>query len=777
MLKVNKIFCVIVLLFSLQFHCNAQDKKLKFKKPKVALVLSGGGAKGIAHIPVLQKLDSLGIVPDLVVGTSMGSVVGGLYAMGYSGNEISAILNKLNWSDLLGGSVTLAKVGNEEKSEFGHYLLGLNWKNKKPSISTGILNDQNLRELLATLTYPVYNVHDFDRLPIPYRAIATDIVEGKEVVMKEGSLLTAMRASMSIPSVFKPVDYKDMLLVDGGVLNNFPADVAKELGADIIIGSDVGGGLKKKSELNNIATILFQTSMLVSNIKNPENRKLCDVLIDHTPNLTYSTGDFKDSNEIFTEGKIATNTHESELVALAEKLKPYKQRQIEMPKAPKEFEINEIIYRNISKGNLNLVKSRINLEAKGVYTPSDMVNGIDRLMGTDLFNQIVVVPKVRDSLIDLDLSGVENSKHQVKFSLHFDTYRGLGLIANYTGRNILGDASRTLITLDIAEQPKFRLQHQKIFGEKHLWWWRTEFLWQKLKQKIYFDGYGVDGIRSNTFQFQYALNRNFIPNKSYLGLGIVSERNSLEPKISFGVDSASDLDKYKYNEVGLDLHFNYNSLNQVFFANNGAFLHAVIEQPFVHHADLAFEDSAFDFDGRTNGFTKANVVYERRLPLTPRLTAIIGGTGAFTFEHDLKDDEISYDEFGLGGKYFIGGNLKRPSRDTFIFNGLNEDELTATQFIALTLGMQYNLMNKLYVKPHTSLGVAGFKGFGEFVDTAFSPKGSWSDAVETSALFSVGSTFSYHSIIGPINVDVSYINDLDAFRVFLGVGLQFGRTN
>mgnify|MGYP000943412927 CR=1 FL=1 len=156
-------------------------------------------------------------------------------------------------------------------------------------MTSSLLNDQTLREFLSKLTYPVYNVSDFDKLSIPYRAMATDIVNGKEVIMDKGTLALAMRASMSIPSVFRPVPYEGTLLVDGGVLNNFPTDVAKNMGADIIIGSDVGGGMAPIEELDNIATILFQTGMLTSNLKNPEHQKNCDILVDHIPYLTYST--------------------------------------------------------------------------------------------------------------------------------------------------------------------------------------------------------------------------------------------------------------------------------------------------------------------------------------------------------------------------------------------------------------------------------------------------------------------------------------------------------
>ncbi|MGB5322429.1 patatin-like phospholipase family protein, partial [Lutimonas sp.] len=235
-------FYILALLASI---CS-QQLIAQEEKPKVAVVLSGGGAKGIAHIPLLQTLDSLGIVPDLIIGTSMGSVVGGLYAAGYSGDSIAVLTHNVNWSELLGGDVSLEDVTVEEKSEFKTYLADFDLVEGKPKVSSGLIKDQKLREYLSLLTYPVFNISDFDDLPTPYRAMTTDIVNGKEVLIESGSLGFAMRASMSIPGVFEPIPYNNTLLVDGGVLNNFPVNIAKEMGYDIIIGSDVGGGMQPK---------------------------------------------------------------------------------------------------------------------------------------------------------------------------------------------------------------------------------------------------------------------------------------------------------------------------------------------------------------------------------------------------------------------------------------------------------------------------------------------------------------------------------------------------
>ena len=470
------ILCFSLLIITLANLLFAQQEK-----PRVALVLSGGGAKGIAHIPVLQALDSLGIVPDMVIGTSMGSIVGGLYAMGYSGDSIEYFTKNINWDKLLSNEIPLVDVGIEEKSEFKRYLFDFNLVKGKPKFGEALIKDQNLREFLAKITVPGISINDFDSLSIPFRAIAADIVNGKEVVIKEGSLYMAMRASMAIPTVFSPVEYDSTLLVDGGVLNNFPTDVAKSMGADIIIGSVVSDGMQPKESLRDMTAILFQTGMLTSNLKDPANRDLCDILIDHAPHLTYSTGDFSKSDMIYEEGKIATYEALDELAALKEQLKGYPQREHKLPQLNSTYTFDSIAYSGISEGNLELVKSRTNIKTHTPYTVQDIVDGVDYAMGTNMFDQIVLKVFNYDDKLGMHFEGIERTPEVLKGALHYDTEQGVGLLMNITARNLIGKASRSLISLDIAEEPKFRVQHQKYFGKLKDWWWRSEAFGQRLK--------------------------------------------------------------------------------------------------------------------------------------------------------------------------------------------------------------------------------------------------------------------------------------------------------
>ncbi|MGB5382958.1 MAG: patatin-like phospholipase family protein [Lutimonas sp.] len=769
------LFFVLTLLFFTQMSV-AQEKK-----PKIAVVLSGGGARGIAHISTLQMLDSLGIVPDMILGTSMGSVVGGLYAMGYSGDEIEKLTRETNWETLFGGGISLQDISNEEKSEYDRYLIDFDFVKGKPKVSNAIINDQNLREYLNALTYPVYNISDFDKLPIPYRAVATDIVEGKEVVLASGSLNFAMRASMSIPGIFMPVDYENTILVDGGVLNNFPTDIAKSMGADIIIGSDVGGGMKPKEELDNIGTLVFQTGMLSSNLKNPGNRALCDILIDHVPHLTYETGDFAKATKIYEEGKIATAERMAQFVDLANKLKRFDQRKVGLPDVKDDFYIEEIKYKGVSEQNMGLVTSRADFKEKKNYSTETIIEGVDKMIGTNLFDRVgFSIEKDKKDYLRLEIDAVEQSRHQVKGSLHYDTFSGIGLIFNYTGRNVIGNSSRILATIDISEQNRYRVQYQKIFGSDKDWWFRTEAYLENILRGFYLNGEVVEDFKTRFGYINAEINKNIISFKSYAGIGAAYEYTGLKPEVDPDISpNILSIEKYQFKNLNVFAQYVHNSFDRVFYPTKGIYYRGIISHSFLHDVNMNYADETIgDFKKPTNSFTKLGLDFEKRYPISEKLTGIIGANMAFTFyDAEVTNDEASYTDFGYGAKYYLGGVITRPRKDNYVLPGLKENEVAATQFMMAQLALQYNIKGKLFLTPHVNFASVGFQDFDEFIDNAFSPKGDWQITDETSTLISAGATVSVNTFLGPIDFDVSWVNDINKFRLFFGIGYQFNRSN
>lgn len=267
----------LVLLTCLFFTLPSSAQQRK----KVGVVLSGGGAKGVAHIGALKVIEEAGIPIDYIVGTSMGSIIGGLYAIGYTPQQLDSMVKKQDWTFLLSDRIKRSQqtMSEREKSETFVLSLPLTGKRFKEQASGGVIKGQNLANLFSDLTVGYHDSIDFNKLPIPFACVSENVVNGKEIVFHDGVLSTAMRASMAIPGVFTPVRIDGMVLVDGGMKNNYPVNVAKAMGAEIIIGVDVQNKLRTEEELNTAPDILLQIIDLTTQENYARNVAASDVHI------------------------------------------------------------------------------------------------------------------------------------------------------------------------------------------------------------------------------------------------------------------------------------------------------------------------------------------------------------------------------------------------------------------------------------------------------------------------------------------------------------------
>ena len=231
-------------------------------RPKVGVVLSGGGAKGTAHIGALKVMEEAGIPIDIIVGTSMGSIIGGLYSIGYTPEQLDSIFMAQDWPALLSDKSKRSAIDLQAREQGSQYILSVPFFEKPQDlISGGLIKGRNIGNMLWQLTEGYHDSIDFRKMPIPFACVSQDLVTGKEIVFRSGILPIAIRSSMSIPGVFAPVDTEGMLLIDGGITNNYPVDVALEMGADIIIGVDVQDPLKTAEELKN--NVFSQLNQLI----------------------------------------------------------------------------------------------------------------------------------------------------------------------------------------------------------------------------------------------------------------------------------------------------------------------------------------------------------------------------------------------------------------------------------------------------------------------------------------------------------------------------------
>ena len=250
------LFCIGMILLETSGFTLFGQSALEKKRPTVALVLEGGSAYGFAHIGVIKVIEEMGIPVDIVVGTSMGSIVGGLYSIGYTASDLEDIAEKVDWTDMFLENSGNASVSYRELTDRARYTAGVRFDGKGIALSGGLISGNKILRYMDSLTVNVPSPVDFDSLPRRFRAVATDVETGKRVVFSEGALSDAMRASMSIPGVFDPYYLDGKYFIDGGVVENLPVDIAREMGADIIIAVDLYDGKKFDPEVLNRSPIL-----------------------------------------------------------------------------------------------------------------------------------------------------------------------------------------------------------------------------------------------------------------------------------------------------------------------------------------------------------------------------------------------------------------------------------------------------------------------------------------------------------------------------------------
>lgn len=289
---VSIILLAIFIIFFDRTEINASETE-DCTRSKIGLVLSGGGAKGVAHIGVLKVLEEAEIPIDYISGTSMGAIIGGLYSIGYTAAELDSMVREQDWMFLLTDQIQRPYRSFDSKFNKEHYLVNIPLgRDRKLSTPSGVVKGQSILNKFTSLTTGFHQSSSFDSLPIPFACVAGDLVAGKEVVIRTGDLPLAMRTSMSVPGVFEPVYRDGMALIDGGVFNNFPVDVCKKMGADITIGVDLSTEAFRNPDYKDLMEIANRITFLLGEEKYRKNKQ--EVTLYMNPGLKgYTSADFK----------------------------------------------------------------------------------------------------------------------------------------------------------------------------------------------------------------------------------------------------------------------------------------------------------------------------------------------------------------------------------------------------------------------------------------------------------------------------------------------------
>ncbi len=386
--------------------CQAFPQETQIR-PKVGLVLSGGGARGFGHIGTLHLIDSLNIPIDYIAGTSMGGVIGAFYSIGYDAVEIERLIGDMEWDHFFSDDPPREMVPYYERKNDGRFQIEFEIKNGRPVAPNGLVSGQNILLALSEYTYAYENVEHFDDLPIPFRCVTVDLITGNEVVLESGSLAKAIRATMSIPTLFDPVEWGDSLLIDGGLLNNIPVDVVKDMGADIVITSNVGRSMRSQDELNTLVEILEQSLFISEYKREAVNLKLSDLTI--SPRLSHlNAADFSRKNigDIIEEGVLAANQQRENLEKLV------KDNQLATPRS--EFASKETLSRLYG------------LQVAGNTTlPFNFLYELSGLVPGDSIDARLIEEKLRgmrksERVRDVSYSAYLNTSDDVSIKLHIE---------------------------------------------------------------------------------------------------------------------------------------------------------------------------------------------------------------------------------------------------------------------------------------------------------------------------------------------------------------------
>jgi len=718
---------------------------------RVGLVLGGGGAKGVAHIGVLKVLERAGIPVDLIVGTSMGSIIGATYACGHSAEQLDSVVRQQNWQFVLSDreDLTHQSLYERQKQKTYGYSRSITIGKSDPATTDGggFIIGKNISALFDQLTYPYLDSIDFNTLPIPFACIATDVAKNEEHVFHSGVLSRAMRASMAIPGVFAPVRIADKVLVDGGLRNNFPADVAREMKADFVIGVDVQDVAKEASELNSATSIISQILDWNCMNKYNENKAITDIVI-RVNTEGYSAASFTKAavDTLIRRGEEAAMAHWDEIVALREKLFldrfPRSQRQ-QASKAPqllkRRIKIGTVRFENMSKSDEAYILRKFDLN------PGDSIEAAYAEIVTTSIRQDLYYKTAkariynnpdRDDATVIFIAGPKKS-NQVNIGLRFDSEEMLALQAN------VEMPLKTKMPMDL--EMTLRLGKRFMAGVD---WSLHPISFFRPTVSYTFYNNDIDYYEYGTQAINLVYNRHNVK----LSLLNFNVRN-------FNISIGANFDYYDYHTILVDraperqeetslvdeglINYEtrvwYNSENDWYFPTKGALFDARFKY---------YTDNFFQYDDDIGIFVW-NMLWRKTFPLSSKLSVQPMLCGRFIYGDDFPLLLSNV----MGGEWY-GHYLE----EQLPFAGVNNLEISWNKLAAFQLQTQYNLTTN----NHILLRVAA----GQDADEV-------EDMFKHRTMLGVSMSYYYNTMFGPLGGSIGYSNLTKRFYYYINLGFVF----
>ena len=661
---------VIFFTIFLSFYLHSQVKEgfAVPKNPKIGLSLSGGGAKGFAHIGVLKVLDSLGVKVDYISGTSMGAIVGGLYASGYTGKEIEKVVMETDFYTIIANEKNRKETTFFDKS-VDKYILNIPVKDGKfnvlpKAISTGQKNIYLLKELFKNVSA----INDFSKLPIPFMCIATNLESGKIEIFEQGDLVSSIMASSAFPSLMDPVKINDSLYIDGAMTINYPSKPLKDKGIDIVIGVDLSQGLANRDNLQSAIDILNQVIDFGIQKETKNQYQYTDVNIH--PDLTGMTATSYDAKRAILDSGYVEAKKYVETLSLLPK------RKDELLRVPLNsiysnvYKIDSLILENSNIFGKNYVQGKMNLRVPSLQTYGGINQMIDRLYSTNNYRLINydIVQKNDQNYLKLNVTE-DDTRFFLKFGLHYDEVFKTGLLLNATAKRLLFRNSTVSLDVVVGDKPRYYLNYFIDNG------YIPGF-------GVYASGMSLDlrDIGSNVYEnWNWFRNEAFIQSvwrdKYAIGGGI--SHDYYEGKFTWESSHSNN-----HNFINPYAFIKTDTQDNTSFPTKGLFLYAEGKV-----LDLLNKEQ----EGRT---FQLKISSQINFPLNSWLTYRLGLFGGVT----VGDEISSFYQYRIGGLFEqnVGNFVK--------FQGYEFGQLHSKNLLTASNTFQFNFSKNYYVDAHLSLG-------------------------------------------------------------------------
>jgi NTE family protein len=714
------IFIIINPFFNPVF---AQDKK-----GGVAFALSGGGSKGIAQIGCLKVLEEEGIRPELITGTSIGSILGGLYSIGYSIEDLENLAGELDWEYYFNDELERIHYPVEERFATDRYQVGFPIKDGKIVLPTGFVKGQKISLLLSRLTIPAHGITNFDEFEIPFRAIATDFETGQAVVYGSGDLADALRASMSIPSVFEPCAIDGKLLIDGGVARNLPVEDALEMGAETVIGIDIGAPLYKKEQLASVLDILDQTSsfrVVESNLKQAE---LADIII--RPNVAdISALSFDQNDTLMARGQRAAIKMLPEIQRLITNPVSSERGGIEIPQEVNvvAFEVGGCLDKEVIG-----VKNLLQIRTPKVYKLDDIENRIKKLYGSGLVKMASYrLLKQEENGYKLIINVTTQKGEFIKLSANYDSRLKAGLLFNLTLRNRIFNGSKFSLDLKVSESPAVIVDYLAYTARRPNIGWHVGGKAHSYQGLTYIDGSKDEQFRMRHFSAEAnifsALNNRFL-----VSAGIGAERY-VKAEEFFDPDEENQ----RLHQTFLQAEFLRDTYDRIHFPTDGS--KVVIEGKYAFARKLELVDS-----DTTSAIASRNSMLRLQatkiFSVSKRINPFLSFDGGYI--HEVENNFLN--------RFYLGRAI--PNEVTHVESvGLNYMEKPVSAYGQVGLKMQIETLPNIFTSPMFNYTYYQLKSL-QVNETGITDE----VITEKDSFFGAGIELGWLTVIGPAIITAEY---------------------